>query len=146
MWDTIGDYGSKHTSQCLSNKPFVHTYTHITWNFRSYVDILHIQQLLYYQRQSLCGSKLHERANWRAMFPDTHGSFSDTLLSVYTVSLYIHCHMCIWPWCATICMTTKLMYLMTAYYTRKNGFTANDAMFYKSKLSLLHYMLSCLLF
>ena len=31
-------------------------------------------------------------------------------------------------------MTTKLTYLMTAYYTLNNGFTANDASFYKNKV------------
>ena len=36
-------------------------------------------------------------------------------------------------------MTTKLMYLITAYYTPKNGFTANDASFYSQCLQLIVY-------
>ena len=31
---------------------------------------------------------------------------------------------------AQLCMTVKLTYLMTAYYTPSDGFTANDALVY----------------
>ena len=34
------------------------------------------------------------------------------------------------------CLTTKLMHLMSAYYTPNDGFTANDASFYKNKIVL----------
>ena len=40
-----------------------------------------------------------------------------------------------------LCLTIKLAYLMTAYYTLNNGFTANNASFYKNKLRLLHHTL-----
>ena len=43
-------------------------------------------------------------------------------------------------------MTTKLMYLMTAYYmyTSNGGFTANDIPFYKSKVGYPDYILQSL--
>ena len=34
-----------------------------------------------------------------------------------------------------LCLTTKLMYLMTAYYTPNDSFTANDASFLKTRLA-----------
>ena len=33
-----------------------------------------------------------------------------------------------------LCLTTKLAYLMTTYYTTNDGFTANDVSFYKNKV------------
>ena len=39
-------------------------------------------------------------------------------------------------------MTTKLMYIMTAYYTSNHNFTANDASFYKNK-KLANYTTCC---
>ena len=33
-----------------------------------------------------------------------------------------------------LCLTTKLTYFKTAYYTPNDSFTANDALFYKSKV------------
>ena len=41
-------------------------------------------------------------------------------------------------------MTTKLKYLMTAYYTPHDDFTPNDASFYKNEVGQLHYTLQCL--
>ena len=35
---------------------------------------------------------------------------------------------------AQLCKTTILMYLMTAYYTPNDGFTADNASFYKNKV------------
>ena len=58
------------------------------------------------------------------MAPVTHGSFSNTILCVYyklvRTSLFG----------AEVCVTAKLMYLMTAYYTPNDGLTANDAASY----------------
>ena len=43
-----------------------------------------------------------------------------------------------------LCMTTKLTYLITAYYTPNDGFTANLSYCYESKVGQLHYtLLSC---
>ena len=41
-------------------------------------------------------------------------------------------------------LTTKLTHLMTVFYTPNDGFTANDASFYKNKFGQLHYTLQCL--
>ena len=46
--------------------------------------------------------------------------------------------------CYATMSDNKLMYLMTAYYTPNDSFTANDALFYKNKLGQLHYTLWCL--
>ena len=44
---------------------------------------------------------------------------------------------------ALLSMTTKVTYLMTAYYTPNDGFTANDALFYETSwLAILHVVLS----
>ena len=49
----------------------------ITWKlYRSYMDVLHIERLVYYWRHSLYGLELHERSNWRATAPYTHCSHS----------------------------------------------------------------------
>ena len=37
-----------------------------------------------------------------------------------------------------VCMTTKLTYLMTAYYTTNNGFASNDSSFYKNKVGYMY--------
>ena len=75
-----------------------------TWNLRSYVDIQHIEWLLYYQRHSLCGLEFHERSDWRATAPDTHQLFSYTTLCVYIASSYIHCHLvCNYAWQQNSC-------------------------------------------
>ena len=67
--------------------------TRITWNFRSYVNVQHIKRLLYYRRHFLYSLELHERSDWRAMFPDMYQSFSDTTLCTYNASAYIHCYL-----------------------------------------------------
>ena len=89
---------------------------------------------LLYQRHSRWSLELHESSNWRATAPDTHRSLSDTKLCAYKLqartSLYI--------WCETR-MTAKLTYLMTAYYTPNDGFTANDASFYNNNIGRLTY-------
>ena len=83
----LASYGFKHTYQSHFDTPFVHA-SHI--NYRSYVDVLHIEQLLYYQKHSLCVLELHERSDWRTMTPNTHWSVTDTTLCAYTASLYIY--------------------------------------------------------
>ena len=97
------------------------------------MDILHIERLLYCQRHSLCALELHERSYWRATAPDTYQSFSDKTLCAYTASP--HMYMYIQSlFGAQLRMTTKLMYLMSDYYTRNDGFTANNVLFYNNKV------------
>ena len=80
-------YGSKQASPCLSDKPFVPIYLH---NLKTAgdVNVLHIEQLLCYRRQSLYGFELHEKLDWRVTSPDMHRSFSDKILLAYTAGLY----------------------------------------------------------
>ena len=90
-----------------------------------------MELLLYYRRHSLYDLELHERSNWRAITPEMHQSFLDTTLScvyckpVHTSPPVFH---------AQLHMTTKLTYLITAYYTLNDGFTANEVSFYDNKV------------
>ena len=61
-------------AQCLANKAVEKASVkgdgpEVAMN-RSYVDVLHIERLLYYQRHSLSGLDQHERSDWRATAPD----------------------------------------------------------------------------
>ena len=49
----------------------MNTYTQLE-NYRSYVDILHIKQLLYYQRCLFSGLDLHAKHDWWVMVPNTY--------------------------------------------------------------------------
>ena len=54
-------YTSKHASQSLSDKPFLDVTVFLDIlleNFRSNVDVQHIERLLYYRRHSLCELEL----------------------------------------------------------------------------------------
>ena len=62
-------YGSKHALQCFSDKPFVSIFTQLK-KYRSYIDVQHLEWLLYYQRHSLCGLELHKRFKWSATCPE----------------------------------------------------------------------------
>ena len=63
----------KHASQSLSDKPFFHiVYLNILLeNFRSYVDVQHIKQLLYYWRHCYCGLEC-SRDTTRELRPETY--------------------------------------------------------------------------
>ena len=86
-------YGSKHASQSPSDKQFVWPYMHNLEIYRSHMNILHIEQLLRYQRHCSCALDLHERSDWRAMAPDKQQSFSDATLCAYTANQYTHCYL-----------------------------------------------------
>ena len=64
--------------------------------------------------------------------PETHWLFSHTTLCEYTASPYLYVYTLLFG--EQLCMATQLTYLMTAYYTPNNDFTANNASFYKNKL------------
>ena len=96
-----------------------------------YTDVLHIKQLLYYQKHSLCGLELHEKSDWRAIASDTHRCPN------------IHVYIAIG---VQLSMTTELTYLVTTHYTPNDGFTVNVASFYKNKVGYLNYMLQCLFY
>ena len=64
---------------------------------------------------------------WLESYGLTHAS---DILWYHIVCIYCKpiCTVYIAIWCASIqCMTTELTYLITAYYTPNNDFTANDA-------------------
>ena len=63
------------------------------------------------------------------MTPDTHRSFSDTALCAYTASPLL--------FGTQLHMKTKLAYLMTAYYTLNDSFTATMHHFYMNIVDLL---------
>ena len=77
------------------------------------------------------------------MTPDIHRSSSlMQLCRVYTASLYMHT--LLFGVQLPVPITTKLTYLMTAYYTPNDGFTANNTSFYKNdggqlKLQTTHH-------
>ena len=97
FWVTAGcgirlmNYNSKHASQSLSNVLFVHTYNLkaiqvIYGNSKYQMTTLLLETFLW-------GLELYERFNWRVTVLDTHQSFSDTILYLYTAILYIHCYL-----------------------------------------------------
>ena len=126
----FASYGSKHVSQSLSIKPFVNSYIH---NLKTKG---HIWTLCMFNSYSSIGDtpcvilKLHERSEW-AFGSDTHRLFSDTtMLCVYCKHVSVHTLL----FGMQLHFTTKLIYLMTAYYTPNNSFTVKNASFYKNKV------------
>ena len=79
----------------------------------------------------LCALGLIERPYLRATAPDMHWSFPDATFCVHTASPHIPSTSLFG---AQLRMTTKLTYLLTAYYISNDGFTAKDVFFYKSKV------------
>ena len=127
----FASYGTVNASQCLSDKPLVCTCISRKL-YRSFMDGLEIKRLLYYQRHSLSGLELHDRFNWRGTNADMHRSMIGRSLihRVYTASPCIHHDvMRNYTW-QLLHMTTKLMWVVTAYYTPHDDFTANDASLY----------------
>ena len=123
-------YASKHSLQSLSDKPFllvhaVYLDTQLE-NFRPYVDVQHIERLLYYRRHSLCGLVALEIQLER--YSPRHAP-----VVLWGSIVCVHCKPVYTLLFDTrLCLTTKLTYLMIAYYPPNNGFTASDASFYKN--------------
>ena len=96
----VASYGSKHTSQYLSNKPFVHNYTHILQvqvvdGCSAYwMTVLLSETFLVWFMQ------LHERSDWRAR---SQTSISHSLIQHCVGILQAHAYMYITIWCATTC-------------------------------------------
>ena len=78
------------------------------------IDISNSRAVIRYVEHGL---KLHYRSNWRATGLRHTLVFSDTTLSCVHAILQAHTYI-------------TITYLMTAYYTPNDGFTANDASFY----------------
>ena len=85
--------------------------------------------MFYYWTHSLFGLDLHERSDWRGKAPDSHhGGSLIHHCCAYTASLYrLHylVHNYIWQ------QTSHSLWL---YHTPKDGFTVNNASFYKNKV------------
>ena len=123
-------YGSKHASQSLSSKPFVRTCTH---NLKT---TGHIWMSAYQTTALLLETFLVLfRVAWEIRQLESYG-LRHTLVVLWYNIVCVYCrpiHTSLIG--AQLCMTTKLMYVMTAYYTPKDGLTANYASFYKNKVS-----------
>ena len=92
------------------------------------MDILHIEQLLYYLRLSLCSLELHESSKWRAMTPDTHHSRFLIQHCLHTANSYI---LYIALWCTTVHDNkTHVGYDYTAHQTTALVLT----LFYNNKV------------
>ena len=127
MWHTIGKLRLQKCITVSLQYTIVRNCTHE--NYRSYMDVLHIEKLLCYPRHFLCGSKLHDRYDWKAMGPDTH----------HGLSLIQHCHAYIYCSLVSNYAWQQNSHSLWLYYTLNDGFTANDVSFYKNKFGYLLY-------
>ena len=131
----LASYGSKHAWQSPSDKQFVHTYTHNLkttghiWEFcilnnRSTIeDIPCVRQSC---MRDLTGELGHQTCISRSLIQHCVRILQAVHPLLFVVQLR---------------MTTIPTYLMTAYYTPNDGFTANYVSFYKSIVDQLHYTL-----
>ena len=92
------------------------------------MDVLHIEQLLYYWRYSLCGLELREKSNWRAMAPDKHQRHSLIEHCVRTASPSIYRYL------VHNCTQQQNSPSWWLYCTPNDGFAVNTASFYKNKV------------
>ena len=132
----MASYGSKHSLLFFSNKPFVGPYRHnlkttgYIWTFSTSNDLSTIGNIP-------CVVQSWKRYSTGELWFQTCIGCSLIQKCAYTASLYIHRYL------VRNYTTPKLTYLMPAYYTPNNSFTANDASFYKTKVGQLHYTLQC---
>ena len=117
-------YGSKHSLQYLSDKLFVHLYMH---NLKTTGHTFSISTTALLSNTDLV---------WFRVAWDPTGELWPQKLNnhslihclrkqqVYTLLFVVH-----------VCITTKLTYLMIAYYKSKDGFTVNDALFMNTNLA-----------
>ena len=143
MWDVrTASYASKHASHSLFDKTFVtvqlYVLRHINWKL-----------------QVICGRSacwttaiLSEtlfvsfRVAWEIRLESCSPRHASVVLwyniTRISCSLIQHCVYCnplrTSLFATQLRLTTKLTYLMTAYYTPNDGFTAKDASFYKNKV------------
>ena len=114
-------YGSKHSSQFLSDKSFVRPSTHnlkttgYKWTFSILTDCSTIETFLVWFRVA------------REIQLESYCPRHASAICVYCKPVYTSL------FGMQLSMPTKLTYLMTVYYTPNDGFTANNASFYKRK-------------
>ena len=115
---------SKHASQSLpADNPFVCIYIHNLKTTGRIWMLRIFEWLLYYQRHSVCGLELHEE-----LHPQT--SIGCSLIQHCVHILQAISYIAIW--CGT--MHDNTTHVAYDYYTPNDGFTANDALFYKNKV------------
>ena len=68
------------------------------------------------------------------IYSPRHDMHQWSLIQHCVRKLQTHTYIAIWCTTTTYMYDKKLTYLMTAYYTPKDGFTANHALFYKNKV------------
>ena len=101
--------------------------THITSNYWLYMDVLHIEWRLYYQRHSLCGLRMHEGSDRRTTTPDTYHGCSLIQHRVRTESPCTHHYLVhnyawqqnshsLWLYCKP---TTALLPMVHRFYKNK---------------------------
>ena len=133
-------YASKHTLQSLSDMLFVCAYTLIWKLYRSYMDVLRIEELLYHWRHSLCSLEFFLQDPTGELQPQTCVCRRSLIQHhhAYTVSLYIHC--CLvhnYPW-------QQNSHSLWLYYAPNDGFILNNALFVRTNLaSYVLYTLCC---
>ena len=118
-------YGSKHSLQFLSNKPFVPPYTH---NLRTTGNV------------------------WTFNISNDCSTIGEILLELREIQSVILWYKIICVYCKYVCsslfgvqrpMAPKLTCLMTAHYTQNDSFTANNSSCFKNIVGYVHYMLQC---
>ena len=125
---------SKHASQSLCDKPFLHiqcTYSrHITWKLQVIYGRSAYRMTAILSETFFVWFRVALEIRLKSYGPrHTLVLLWYDIVCMYTASLYIHYY-----FGTQLHLTTKLTYIMTAYYTPSNSFTANDALFYKNKV------------
>ena len=92
--------------------------THITWKLQVIFGRSAYQMIALLSETFLAWFTVAREFNWRATAPETHQSFSDATLCVYIYCKPVHISL----FNAQLHRIAKLMYLMTAYYTRGKNF------------------------
>ena len=123
-------YAFKHSSQSLSNGYFCvySVFRHITWKLQV------IRTCLAYRTTAVLSETLFVWLRfaieiWLESYGPRHASVIlwYSIVCVYCKPVYTSL------FGAQLRLTTELTYLMTAYYTPNDSFTANDTLFYKNK-------------
>ena len=129
----MSSYEPKHVLKSFSGKPFVHTC---------------ILQVIYersaYGMPAIWSDTFFEWFRFEWDIPlESYSPKHASVVLWYNIVCIQQAHWYIAIWCVST-HDNKLTYLMTAYYTHNDGFTANVASFCKEKVGQLHYTLQCL--
>ena len=123
----VTSYTSKHASQSLSNKQIMYIGTYILkttghiWTFRISTTALLLKTFL------VC-----VRFAWKIQLESYSPRHASVIVWYNSVCILEALHTLLLV--AQLYLTTKLIYLMTAYYTPNDNFTVNNILFYKSNV------------